>query len=91
MAALRQFPILGVRTNVAFLINILEHSRFAAGEIDTGFLDRAAQEVRPRATADAPPGAQALAAAVRDEQTPIAGSRAPAFPDPWTALRGTRV
>jgi acetyl-CoA carboxylase biotin carboxylase subunit len=39
-AALRAFPILGVRTNVEFLIQILEHQRFQAGTIDTGFLDR---------------------------------------------------
>jgi 3-methylcrotonyl-CoA carboxylase alpha subunit len=37
--ALRAFPILGVRTNVPFLLRVLEHPRFRAGEIDTGFLD----------------------------------------------------
>ena len=41
-AALRAFPILGVRTNVEFLIQVLEHPRFEAGTIDTGFLDREA-------------------------------------------------
>jgi geranyl-CoA carboxylase alpha subunit len=39
-SALRAFPILGVRTNVRFLIDVLEHPRFQAGTIDTGFLDR---------------------------------------------------
>jgi acetyl-CoA carboxylase biotin carboxylase subunit len=39
-AALRSFPILGVQTNVSFLLNILEHPEFRAGRIDTGFLDR---------------------------------------------------
>ena len=37
--ALRDFPILGVHTNVPFLLRILEHPRFRAGEVDTGFLD----------------------------------------------------
>src|SRR6185503_18180093 len=37
--ALRQYPILGIRTNVAFLIELLEHPRFVAGDIDTRFLD----------------------------------------------------
>jgi acetyl/propionyl-CoA carboxylase alpha subunit len=37
--ALRDFPILGVQTNVPFLIRILEHPRFRAGDVDTGFLD----------------------------------------------------
>ena len=39
VAALRQFPILGVRTNVAFLIRTLEHPAFRAGDLHTGFVD----------------------------------------------------
>jgi acetyl-CoA carboxylase biotin carboxylase subunit len=38
--ALRDFPILGVRTNIAYLLRILEHPQFANGTLDTGFLDR---------------------------------------------------
>jgi acetyl-CoA carboxylase biotin carboxylase subunit len=38
-AALRAFPILGVRTNIPFLLRILDHPRFRAGTVDTGFLD----------------------------------------------------
>jgi len=91
LTALRQFPILGVRTNVAFLLNILEHPRFGTGEIDTGFLDREAEAVRPRRTSEMRPEVLALAAAVRGETTPRAGSRTPAASDPWTALRDARV
>ena len=40
VAALRDYPILGVRTNIPFLIAVLEHPRFRAGDVDTGFLDR---------------------------------------------------
>src|SRR5262245_34799284 len=39
VCALREFPILGVRTNTGFLLSILEHPRFRAGDIDTGWLD----------------------------------------------------
>jgi len=39
-SALRDFPILGVRTNIPFLIRVLEHPDFGGGAIDTGFLDR---------------------------------------------------
>jgi acetyl/propionyl-CoA carboxylase alpha subunit len=39
-AALREFQIEGVRTNVPFLIRILELPAFRDGTIDTGFLDR---------------------------------------------------
>jgi len=38
--ALREFHIEGVRTNVPFLIRILELPAFRDGKIDTGFLDR---------------------------------------------------
>jgi acetyl-CoA carboxylase biotin carboxylase subunit len=38
--ALRDFPILGVGTNIPYLLRILEHPQFANGTIDTGFLDR---------------------------------------------------
>ena len=89
LTALRQFPILGVRTNVAFLINILEHPRFEAGDIDTGFLDRDAGAVRPQPIADTPPDVEALAAAIRTG-APAAASSAPAH-DPWISLRGARV
>jgi acetyl/propionyl-CoA carboxylase alpha subunit len=39
IAALKQFSVLGLRSNVAFLIRVLQHPRFRAGDIDTGFLD----------------------------------------------------
>jgi 3-methylcrotonyl-CoA carboxylase alpha subunit len=39
-AALREFQIEGVRTNVPFLIRILELPAFRDAKIDTGFLDR---------------------------------------------------
>jgi len=39
-AALRAFPILGVRTNIPFLLRILDHPQLIAGAFDTGFVDR---------------------------------------------------
>ncbi len=39
-AALREFTIEGVRTNIPFLVRILELDEFRAGRIDTAFLDR---------------------------------------------------
>src|SRR5207253_6190914 len=38
-SALRAFPILGIHTNIPFLLRILDHPRFRAGDVDTGFLD----------------------------------------------------
>lgn len=39
-AALLDFHILGVKTNIAYLLKILDHPEFRAGNFDTGFLDR---------------------------------------------------
>lgn len=39
-AALEDFHILGVKTNIAYLLEVLRHPSFVAGEFDTGFLGR---------------------------------------------------
>jgi 3-methylcrotonyl-CoA carboxylase alpha subunit len=39
IAALRAYPILGIRTNIPFLLRVLDHPRLVAGDVDTGFLD----------------------------------------------------
>jgi acetyl/propionyl-CoA carboxylase alpha subunit len=39
-AALMDFHVLGVSTNIAFLLDVLEHPGFRAGSMDTGFLER---------------------------------------------------
>jgi acetyl-CoA/propionyl-CoA carboxylase biotin carboxyl carrier protein len=39
IVALRAFPILGIRTNVPFLLSVLEHPQFRAGTFDTTFLE----------------------------------------------------
>lgn len=38
--ALLDFHILGVRTNIAYLLDVLSHPQFVAGSYDTGFLER---------------------------------------------------
>ena len=38
--ALREFRIRGVKTNIPFLENVVNHSAFQAGELTTSFLDR---------------------------------------------------
>jgi acetyl-CoA carboxylase biotin carboxylase subunit len=39
LSALRAFPILGIRTNLPFLVALLEHEAFASGTLHTGFVD----------------------------------------------------
>jgi acetyl/propionyl-CoA carboxylase alpha subunit len=89
--ALRDFPILGVRTNVAFLIRLMTHQGFRAGEIDTGFVERHAAEL----TASSPVPAEVAAAAGFAASDIVTGfadtaTREPGAPgrDPWSQRSG---
>jgi acetyl/propionyl-CoA carboxylase alpha subunit len=37
--ALRTYPILGIRTNIPFLLRVVGHPRFTEGTVDTSFLE----------------------------------------------------
>ena len=80
--ALRNYPILGIRTNISFLIETLQHPRFVRGDIDTHFVNAEGNTLR--ATAAVPPEALEVAAALR---APTMESTAK---DPWETLRGFR-
>jgi 3-methylcrotonyl-CoA carboxylase alpha subunit len=86
--ALRTYPILGIRTNVPFLIRILEHPRFVNGDIDTGFLD--AERNTLTAGLDAHPPPEVLAVATQTENG-VGGHLKRTVPDPWQSLQGWRV
>jgi acetyl-CoA carboxylase biotin carboxylase subunit len=96
LAALGDFPILGIATNIPLLIALLDHPRFVSGEIDTRFLDAEGAGIRAGLTVEAPPEVAALADAIT-AAGPVAkpGRRdvgqVPAAADPWTSLRGVRV
>jgi acetyl/propionyl-CoA carboxylase alpha subunit len=96
LAALRSYPILGIRTNIALLIELLEHPRFVSGSIDTGFLDAEGDAIRARLIGEPPPVVEAIAAAARGTEARGAGPSGPAGTrrtniDPWTSLRDARV
>ena len=84
-AALRSFPILGVRTNIPFLVRLLAHPEFREGRIDTGFV-----EAHLASLIDLPPppdeaiAAAASAGVVRAGATEARGPSA----DPWETLVG---
>jgi acetyl-CoA carboxylase biotin carboxylase subunit len=80
--ALRSYPILGIRTNVAFLIALLEHPRFVAGDVDTRFLDVEGEQLRARVAV--PSEALELADMLR------APTKDSTQKDPWDVLRGYR-
>ena len=94
LAALRSYPILGIRTNTALLVALLEHERFISGDIDTGFLDAEGDVIRAGLSAEPPREIAAIAAAARAEGAFASGARrgpAPRGDDPWTSLGGLRV
>jgi acetyl-CoA carboxylase biotin carboxylase subunit len=87
--ALRSYPILGIRTNIAFLIEVLEHPRFVSGDIDTTLLDSEGPTLRVRSAPEIPPEAIDIATGLRSRLTGSdeAGAKGR---DPWETLRGYR-
>jgi acetyl-CoA/propionyl-CoA carboxylase biotin carboxyl carrier protein len=89
--ALRNYPILGIRTNVAFLIELLEHPRFIAGDIDVRFLDDEGAALRARSADTAiPPEVLEVVAAARTAAAAPAAPESIAAADPWNTLRNYR-
>jgi acetyl/propionyl-CoA carboxylase alpha subunit len=95
VAALRTFPILGIRTNIPFLIAVLEHPEVRRGAVHTGFID----DQRASLTPSTVPPAEAVAAAamawrLRSESVGGGAAADPGFSgaaaahDPWLTLRG---
>jgi acetyl/propionyl-CoA carboxylase alpha subunit len=58
-AALRAYPVLGIRSNVPFLLSLLDLPAFKSGQLHTGFVDEHLSDL----LADTPPTAPVLAAA----------------------------
>ena len=88
-AALSEFRILGLPTNIAFLRAVVDSPAFRAGQIDTAYLDdRGASLAAP-----APVPAAALAAAVAHDEAAAAATTTgdePSTQDPWVSLQGWR-
>jgi acetyl/propionyl-CoA carboxylase alpha subunit len=81
--ALAHAEIAGLRTNNAFLIRALRSRDFAAGEIDTGFIDRHLSELVPLHESDT----AILSAAAHFVATESAGASS----DPWSARDAFRL
>ena len=87
--ALREYPILGIRTNIPFLIKVLEHPRFRAGDVDTGFLDREGSALVD-VTDELPPFLHEALRQIDVSSGPEAKSPEPEG-DPWLTLSGWRA
>jgi acetyl/propionyl-CoA carboxylase alpha subunit len=92
IAALRDFPILGIRTNIPFLLRILDHPRFRAADMDTAFLDIEGASLAAPPPAVAPDFVLAAMAAADDPGRGDArgGAQPPRTWDPWQHLREWR-
>jgi 3-methylcrotonyl-CoA carboxylase alpha subunit len=86
--ALTDTAILGVTTNLAFLHRVVGESDFAAGKVDTGFIERHHDALFPSGRA-VPDLALAAAALWRLTQ-PVAASGADRF-SPWVCRGGWRL
>jgi acetyl-CoA carboxylase biotin carboxylase subunit len=62
MAALRDYAVLGIRTNIPFLLQVLQHEQFIGATIDTGFLDREGAALAAASVCELPDAALAAAA-----------------------------
>jgi acetyl/propionyl-CoA carboxylase alpha subunit len=89
-AALRAYPILGVRTNVQFLLRILDDPRFAAATMDTTFLDLHGHALLDGPAPEIPRSVRAAMSAA-DSVASADGHAAGATRDPWQQLRHWRA
>lgn len=83
--ALLDFHILGVPTNIEFMLSVLEHPAFLAGTVDTGFVDREMSGWTPRE--DLPPVLGALCRVSR----PASAEAKRTVAGPWDLADGWRV
>jgi 3-methylcrotonyl-CoA carboxylase alpha subunit len=87
VAALAEYEVVGVTTNLGLLRAIAGHPAFAAAELDTGFIARHAADVLSAAAAEPETDAAVWAAAaltvMRDQRAAIK-AQAQAAGDPWS-------
>ena len=90
-AALRDFQIDGIRTNLAFLTAVLESDEFRRGDVDTAFLDREGATVAGRMSQVASQSQIARHTSVASH-TPVASpaDASPSQYDPWNGAAVAR-
>ena len=88
--ALEETVVLGPTTNLGFLLDVLAHPAFLAGDTHTGFLTEHLADWRP-AGPDATAAAIAAAIALSRPAAPSAGGERAAAPTPWETLGAWRL
>jgi acetyl-CoA carboxylase biotin carboxylase subunit len=91
--SLREFPILGITTNIPFLLQLVLHPEVRAGRLDTGFVERTLDALVARDPVNEIPAVVAAVAAAHASNQPAqttSGTARPQAPDPWSRLLGWR-
>jgi len=88
--ALAEFPILGIATNVPFLVALTRHRDVRAGRLDTGLVDRDITSLVGNGAGPLPGVVAAIAAAQAIRAQDRSTGTGPRHADPWTALPGWR-
>ena len=91
IAALRDYAVLGVTTNVPFLIDVLAHPEFAAGHTHTHFIEQHLQGWRPSAEQVELAAIAAAAHAALAPAAPAGGTTAERAQSPWQTLGQWRM
>ena len=86
--ALARFEVVGPATNVAFLMRLMRDAAFAAGDLDTGLIERRAETLLPP---PADPGLQGLAIAAAALVFGPDIADAGGWTDPWSARGGWQL
>jgi acetyl-CoA carboxylase biotin carboxylase subunit len=84
VAALREYPILGIRTNIPFLIRLLDHAEFRAARLHTRLIYEHLEVLVEEP--EAPPEALAVAALMSDGGAGGRSEESRTLADPWTSL-----
>ena len=92
VAALREYPILGIGTNISYLLRILEHPQFQSGDVDTGFLERESEALAERPDTPVPPPVMAAMALHGKDSaiSDIPDDHTHSAWDPWRRSTGWR-
>jgi acetyl/propionyl-CoA carboxylase alpha subunit len=87
-AALRRFPILGIRTNTAFLLRLLADDAFRSGRTHTAYIDEHIEMLTPASPVPVEAVAAAALARVPGSLVSWKGESPADDFDPWSTLTG---
>ena len=91
ISALRRFVVLGIRTNISFLLNILQSAAFRGSEVHTSFLDTEGVHFRQPPEEELPAAAYAALAVHRDASRSGHGTGPSRAVDPFETIGGWSV